>query len=554
MTAAAETPRRRPGGVLLIESLRRHGVDRIFSMPGESFLPVLDALHDHREIQVVLCRHEGAGANMAEADGKLTGRPGICLVTRGPGATHASIGIHTAAQDSTPMILFVGQVPRPFLGREAFQEIDYVRFFSPIAKWAVQVEEAARIPEIVARAFHVAMSGRPGPVVVAIPEDVQREEAAPFDVAPIPPSRPGASPAEVSELARLLAAAERPLMLLGGSTWTAEACENMARFARRQGVPVTVGFRRQGIFDHHSPQFAGHLAPGINPKLAERVKASDLIVAVGTRLGEFTTGGYKLLAPPATHAKLVHVHPSAEELGKLYRPVLAIPSDVEPVAALLAELTEAANPPWGPWAASARQDYEAFSTPAINPDENAPLRTTELMAVAEQRMPPDAIVTNGAGNYSIWLHRFHRYRRFGSQLAPTSGAMGYALPAAIAAKLRQPERPVVCFTGDGDFMMYPQELIAVAEHRLQMVVVVVNNGRLGTIRMHQERVYPGRVCATDLANPDFAALARSFGVAGATARTVAGFRQAFEAALAAPGATVIDAQVDPADLTPDRRL
>ncbi len=555
----------RTGGRILVDALLLHGVDRIFCVPGESFLAVLDALHDTPEIQVVVCRHEGAAANMAEADGKLTGRPGICFVTRGPGATHASVGVHTAAQDSTPLILFVGQVERAFAGREAFQEIDYRRMFAPMAKAAVSIEAAERIPAMVAKAFHTATSGRMGPVVVALPEDVLREQTDAADLSPHLPAAPSPTREQLEALRGLLERSARPLLILGGSGWTEAARRDATAFAEAHSLPVAAAFRRQHLIDNAHPNYVGHLGLGINPRLAELIKTSDLLIALGTRLGDLTTGNYRLIEPPLPHAALVHLYPGAEELGRVYHPTLAIHTGVPEAAAALRGLRPVADPPWRGRLAPARVAFERFTRPAVATGTGIPvcpadpagppyLKATEVLGLVEARLPAEAIVTNGAGNFSIWVHRYHRYRQLHSQLAPTSGAMGYGLPAAIAAKLRHPERPVICFAGDGDFLMYPQELITAVRYRLPIIVIVMNNSSYGTIRMHQERAYPGRVIATDLLNPDFAALARAFGISGTTVSDAAGFSAAFERALSAQLPSLIEVPVDPAQLTPDKRL
>jgi acetolactate synthase-1/2/3 large subunit len=548
----AATQGSRTGGQLLIDALRIHGTDRVFCVPGESYLGALDAFHDKKEIELVVCRHEGAAANMAEADGKLTGKPGICFVTRGPGATHASIGVHTAFQDSTPMILLVGQVTRQHMEREAFQEIDYRRMFGPMAKWVAEIDNAARIPEFLARAFRVATSGRPGPVVLALCEDMLREEVVTEDTLPYQPSQAAPAPADMDEFRRLLAAAERPLVILGGSGWTQQAWTDMQRFAEANALPVTCAFRFQHLFDNSHPNYAGLLGFGLSPKLAERVKSSDLIIAIGPRLGEATTGSYTLLVPPNLPMKFVHVHAGAEELGRVYQPTLGINSGMANFVEALTKMAPIEQPRWREWTQAARADYEAFVT--LPKGNEAPISTSQVMAHVRERLAPDSIVCNGAGNFAIWVHRFHAYRRFRSQLAPTSGAMGYGLPAAVAAKARHRDRQVVCFAGDGDFMMYPQELITAVMYKLPIVVIVINNSMYGTIRMHQEAKYPGRVSGTQLMNPDFAAFARSFGMHGERAHSADEFAAQFDRALTAELPTLIEVRVDPAQITPDKRI
>jgi len=544
--------RMRSGAQILVDTLRIHGVDRIFCVPGESYLAVLDALHDARDIQVIVCRHEGAAANMAEADGKLTGRPGVCFVTRGPGATHASVGVHTAFQDSTPMILFVGQVKGAHRNREAFQEIDYGQMFGPLSKWAAEIDDPARVPELVARAFRTAMSGRAGPVVLALPEDILIAQCAIADTSPYRAVRASPSADDLTELRRLMTGAARPVAILGGSGWTEQACADIAAFAEANALPITASFRAQHLIDNAHPCYIGHLGFGLGPKLAARVKAADLLLAIGPRLGEATTGGYTLIEPPVPHAPLIHVHAGVKELGRVYQPVLGINAGMPEIAAALRRLPPIDRPPWQDWTSSARAEYEEFS--AIRSGGGERFDATGVMACIEERLPPEAIVTNGAGNFAIWVHRYHRYRRFRSQLAPTSGAMGYGLPAAVAAKLRNPGRPVICFAGDGDFMMYPQELITARRYGLPIIVIILNNGMYGTIRMHQEARYPGRISGADLLNPDFAAFARSFGISGETVDGEESFAAAFDRALVSKVASVIEVQVDPAQITPDRRL
>jgi acetolactate synthase I/II/III large subunit len=560
-TADATTPMndkppettRRTGGQILVDALRVHGADRLYCVPGESYMAALDALRDAHDIQTVVCRHEGAAANMAEADGKLTGRPGICFVTRGPGATHASVGVHTALQDSTPMILFIGQVERANREREAFQEIDYGRMFGGMAKWAAEINDPRRIPELVARAFWTATAGRPGPVVLSLPEDMLQEECSTRDTPPYRAVRASPSAADLGSFNALVERAERPLVILGGGGWTGTAWDDVAAFIEADALPVIASFRCQHLFDNGHSNYVGHLGFGVSPKLATRVKAADLLIVIGPRLGEATTGGYTLIEAPNPQGRLIHVHASAEELGRVYQPTLAINSGMaEFAAAVRATVSITSRPRWHNWLTSCRAEYEEFVRIPVAGAH--PFGTSQVMALVEQRLPPNAIVANGAGNFAIWIHRYHQYRRFRTQLAPTSGAMGYGLPAAIAAKLRHPDRPVVCFAGDGDFMMYPQELSTAAKYKLPVIVVVINNGIYGSIRMHQERSYPGRVFATDLVNPDFAAFARSFGLSGETVTSAEAFAAAFDQALASVRASLIEVQVDPGQITPDWRL
>jgi acetolactate synthase I/II/III large subunit len=540
------------GGQILVQSLLAQGVDHVFCVPGESHLAVLDGLYDARErIRLVVCRHEGGASNMADAYGKLTGRPGIALVTRGPGATNASIGIHTASQDSTPLILLVGQVPRAFTDREAFQEIDYRRMFGQMTKWVAQIDDARRIPEYVSHAFHAATSGRMGPVVLALPEDVLTEEA---QAPAAPPSRRAAaapSPEQLAKLADLLAGARRPIVLLGGSGWTASACADLRRFAEAWQLPIACAWRFQDLFDNDHPQYAGDVGIGINPNLARRIREADLALVLGARLGEMTTSGYTLFEVPIPRQTLVHAHAGAEELGRVYAADLPIQSDLPELAAALARMRPAAAPPWAGETAAARAEYVAWNTPVRVP---GPLQMAEVVGFLRERLPPDAIVANGAGNFSTWAHRFYRYRRFKSQVAPTSGAMGYGVPAALAAKAVHPDRIVVAFSGDGDFLMTGQELATAVQHDLPVIVLLVNNGAYGTIRMHQERHYPGRVHGTHLRNPDFAAYARSFGATGEVVETTEQFPPAFERALAAGRPALLELRLSEEVITPTTTL
>ncbi len=508
----------RPAGHALVEALVAQGITTAFGVPGESYLAVLDGFHEHRErIRFVACRHEGGAAFMAEEQGKLGGRPGICFVTRGPGATNASIGVHTAFQDSTPMILFIGQVAGEQRDREAFQEIDYRQMFGPgtlgLAKWAAEVPSADRLPEYVARAFHVAMQGRPGPVVLALPEDVL---TAPTEAPVLPrvePAQAWPAPGALRELRTMLLAARRPFVIVGGGGWTAESCAALQRFAENWSLPVGCAFRFQDLFDNRHALYAGDVGIGINPKLAQRLRESDLVIAVGARLGEMTTSGYTLLEAPRPAQKLVHVHAGAEELGRVYAADLLLQASMACAAKALEALAAPVDLPWREWSAAAHADYEAN----LVPEPVSPLDMAEVVKTLT-RLAPDAIFTNGAGNFSGWLHRFHRYpglQHHGrTQLAPTSGAMGYGLPAAVAASLLEPHRTVINVAGDGDFLMTGQELATATGHGAgcsagKLVSVVVDNGSYGTIRMHQEREFPGRVSGSDLFNPDFAALARA---------------------------------------------
>jgi acetolactate synthase I/II/III large subunit len=537
----------RHGGKLLVDQLVLQGADTIFGVPGESFLAVLDGLYES-PIRLITCRQEAGAANMADAYGKLTGRPGIAIVTRGPGATQASVGVHTAFQDSTPIILLVGQVASDQVEREAFQELDYRRMFGEMTKWVAQIDRADRIPEYVARAYAVCSSGRPGPVVLALPEDMLTSEADVADALPARGVQPHPAPDDIERLRELLAGAERPFAILGGGGWTPDAAHDLRVFLEANAIPAGAAFRRQDSIDNDSPSYAGDVGIGINPKLAARVRESDLLLVVGPRLGEMTTSGYTLIEPPVPAQPLVHVHPGAEELGRVYRPELPILSGMTHFAAAVRDLR--VEPRWRDWASEARADYEAWQQPPPMPGA---VDLGACVAHLRDRVP-DAIVTNGAGNFSAWVHRFWRWHEYPSQLAPTSGAMGYGVPAAVAAKAVHPERTVVCFAGDGDFLMSGQELATAAQHDLPILVVVVNNGMYGTIRMHQERHYPGRVVGTELANPDFAAYARAFGAHGETVTETAQFAVAVDRALASGGTALIELQIDPDAINPRTTL
>jgi acetolactate synthase I/II/III large subunit len=536
----------RTGGRILVDQLGIHGVDTVFCVPGESYLAVLDALYDASAIRLVACRQEGGAAMMAEAQGKLTGRPGICIVTRGPGATNASAGLHIARQDSTPLILLVGQVARDTEEREAFQEVDYRRMFGPLAKWVAQVDDARRLPELVSRAFHVATAGRPGPVVLALPEDMLVDEVETADAAPFVPVETWPGTVPMAALRGLLGAAQRPFLVVGGGGWDAEGVQRVEEFALANRLPVACAFRRQDRFGNDHPCYAGDLGLGVNPKLAQRVKASDLLIAVGPRLGEATTGGYTLLDIPTPRQRLVHVHPDPEELGRVYQPALAINASPRAFARAAAALPPVADPPWAAATAAAHEELAAWQKP---PPAPGAIQLGEIILWLDRTLPADAIVTNGAGNFATWVHRFHRYLKFGTQLAPTSGSMGYGFPAALAAKLRHPDRVVLCVAGDGDFLMTGQELATAVQHRLAVIVLIVNNNMYGTIRTHQERHYPERVIGTALHNPDFAALARAYGADGAVVLRMAEFEPAFAKARAQSGPFIIELRVDPEALT-----
>jgi acetolactate synthase-1/2/3 large subunit len=539
------------GGKLIVEALEANGVDRMYCVPGESYLAVLDALYDS-SIKSIVCRQEGGATMMADCHGRLTGKPGICFVTRGPGATNASAGIHIAMQDSIPLIMFIGQVASHAREREAFQEVDYRAFFGPIAKWATEINDAARIPEILTRAFSIATSGRPGPVVIALPEDMLTSEVEAPAALPFTPveTRPGE--AELAELERLLTGAKRPFAILGGSGWNEGAVAGFQEISESWSLPVGVSFRRQMLFDHLHPNYAGDVGIGINPKLAARIKEADLILLVGGRFGEMPSSDYTLMKSPYPDQTLVHVHPDTSELGRVYRPTLAINASPAAFTQAFAKKKGPSSPGWAEATATAHADYLAWSTPP----ETGPgaVQMGPIMTYLEKVLPEDAILTNGAGNYATWVHRFHRFRRFATQGAPTSGSMGYGTPAAVAAKGLFPEREVVCFAGDGCFLMNGQEFATAVQYDLPIIVIVVNNGIYGTIRMHQEREYPGRVEATDLKNPDFAALARAYGGHGETVEKTADFAAAFERARASGRPAIIEIKLDPEAITPARTL
>jgi len=536
----------RTGGRILVDALVAQGAELAFCVAGESYLDVLDAALDRPQLRLVTCRQEGGAAFMAEAYGKLTGRPGIVMVTRGPGACNAAIGVHTAMQDSTPMILLVGQIERGQAEREAFQEIDYRRMFGPVAKWAAEIDSAARIPEFIARAWRTATSGRPGPVVLALPEDMLREAAVVDDLGPAEPVEAHPGLADMDRLGTMLAGARRPLMIVGGSGWSDGAAAMLRAFAEGWDLPAACSFRRQDVFANDSPCYAGDLGTGPNPALLERVRAADLLLVVGARLGEITTQGYSLVTPPKARQTLVHVHASAEELGRVYQPDLAIQSSPGPFAAAAALLTPPASRPWGAWREAARQDYAAWQVPGTY---DGPLDLGRVFLWLRDRLPAGAIVTNDAGNFSGWGHRFLRYGRPGRQLGPTSGAMGYAVPSAVAAKIAHPDRLVLGLVGDGGFLMTGQELATAVHAGAAPVILVFNNGMYGTIRMHQETRFPGRVSATDLTNPDFAALARAYGAFGASVVRTEDFAPTFEEAVASGRPAVIELHMDPDVIT-----
>ncbi len=546
----------RTGGQHVVDALLAQDTDRVFGVPGESYLDVLDALHAQRHrVAFITCRHEGAAAFMAEAHGKLTGRPGVCLVTRAPGAMNASIGVHTAFQDSTPLILLIGQVGRDMVEREAFQEVDYRRMFGPIAKWVAQIDDVSRVAEFMMRAHAVALSGRPGPVVLALPEDMLTDSAPAVPSQRVVAARCGQpSPAELASLQRALAGSDQPLLLLGGSTWSDAGLQDIRAFATRQQIPLACAFRRQDLCDNRHDSYVGEVGIGINPELAQAIRDCDLLLAVGTRLGEIVTGGYTLLDVPLPRQTLVHVLPGADALNSVYQAAIAWQSSLDGFAHACAGLAPVAAPDpaaRGAWQRKLRANYQRYIEP---PRRDTRLDPARVITCLRERLEPDAIVTNGAGNYSAWAHRYHQFSCPRSQLAPTSGAMGYGVPAAIAAKLHAPQRQVVCLAGDGCFLMTSQELATVRQNRLAIVFIVFNNGMYGTIRMHQETHYPGHMLGTDLCNPDFVAYAASFGIAGERVEHDDAFAPALDRALACAGSYLIELSIDPEVLSPRATL
>jgi acetolactate synthase I/II/III large subunit len=535
----------RTGGQILVDQLAIQGVERVTCVPGESYLAALDALHDSK-IDVMICRAEGGAAMMAEAYGKLTGRPGICFVTRGPGATNASHGVHIAMQDSTPMILFIGQVDTRMREREAFQEVDYKAFFGSMAKWVVEIDRPDRIPELVARAFRVATQGRPGPVVIALPENILVEKAAVSDAPRVTPAMSWPSPADLEQFESLLAQAKAPIVILGGSGWDEAATKDIARFAERFDLPVATSFRRASLFDADHPNYAGDLGIGPDHRLKARITGADLIVLIGGRLSEMPSSSYTLLDIPAPAQRLVHVHPGSEELGRVYQPTLAIQASpiafAQAVAALQPKASAKGSHAWSGSAAKAHADYLDWTgTPRELPGA---FQYGQAIAWLRDRLPKDAILCNGAGNYAGWLHRHHRFHTFAAQLAPTSGSMGYGVPAAVLAKRHYPDRVVVAFAGDGCFLMNGQEFATAVQYGAALVVVVIDNSQYGTIRMHQEREYPGRVVGTQLQNPDFALYAKAFGGHGERVERTEDFAPAFERALASGKPSILHCILD----------
>ncbi|UWQ14638.1 thiamine pyrophosphate-binding protein [Aliiroseovarius sp. M344] len=540
----------RHGGQILVDHLKAERVHRVFSVPGESFLAALDGLHDSG-VENVVCRQEGGAAMMAEAHGKLTGEPGVLFVTRGPGATNASAGIHVAMQDSTPMVVFVGQIARGHRDREAFQEVDYRAVFGTLAKWACEVDQTERLPEYLARAFHMARSGRPGPVVVALPEDMLSARADVPDRPAMPRTNGHVTTSDAQAITSVLAESKTPLVIAGGPGWNAEAARNLARFSEAHDLPVACAFRRQDFMDNRHRNYVGDLGVGMNPKLGARLVDADTLIVLGSRLGDSVTGGYELLNPAATGKRIVHVYPDPDELGRVFHADLALAATGPDALAALVHTNGTDAPVWADWTRSAREEYESHQSPATTPGE---VKLEEVVLWLSENLPEDAIVTNGAGNYATWLHRYFSFKQHGTQLAPTSGSMGYGFPAAVAASLEHPDRTVVAWLGDGEFQMTLNEMSTAKQHGANPIAIIANNGRYGTIRMHQERTYPGRVSGTDMANPDFAALARAYGGHGETVTDGADFAAAFSRAKAADSLAVIELVLDPQVATPNMTL
>lgn len=544
----------RHGGRILADQLRLLGADTVFCVPGESFLDLLDGLYAHQDdIKVIACRHESGASNMADAYGKMTGKPGICVVTRGPGATNAANGIHTAFQDSTPMIVLIGQVGRGMSDREAFQEMDYRRVFGEMAKWIAQIDDPRRIPEYLSRAWKVALSGRPGPVVLALPEDMLSQRVSVKDLRATPLPRSAPTPAAMAELETMIRQAKKPLLVVGGPSWNAQCAQKVQAFAERNGLPVAASFRCQDYIDNASDNYVGVIgiapAPGLRQRMLEEV---DLLIAIGTRFGEMTTQGYTLLDIPNPQMTFVHVHPGAEMLGQVYAPDISIASDPEAFLDAIKDIEVTEGPQkWSSWRKDQRADYLNYLKPTQVPGK---VNMGEVVQHIRQVMPKETIIASGAGNYTVWVHRFHQHRHYRTQLAPTSGSMGYGVPAAIAAKLCQPQREVICIAGDGCFLMTSQEMATAHQYGADIIYIVVNNGMYGTIRMHQERNHPGRVIATRLVNPDFVAYAASFGIAGERVEATQAFAPALERARKASGGYMIEIVVDPEALTPAQSL
>ena len=547
-----KNPNFRTGAQILVDQLRIHGTDTIFCVPGESYLATLDALYDvQNDIKLVVCRQEGGASYMAEAYGKLTGKPGICFVTRGPGATNASLGIHTSYQDSSPVILLIGQVARSMVDREAFQEVNFREMYAPLAKWVTQIDNPNRIPEILSRAFHVATSGRPGPVVLALPEDMQKEKAAVNDAKRYCPINPSPSTESMIRLQTMLAKAKKPFVILGGSGWTKDALENFKAFIENFNLPVGAAFRRQDLIDNRHSNYAGDVGLGISPTLAKRLQETDLLLVVGAQLTEIITDGYERFSIPCPSQTLVHVAAGLEDLARVYQPEVAIHTGMPHFADAAMRLDPPNNITWSSWTKAARVDQDKNIR---LPKMKGQVDLGSIVQWLGNRLDDDAIITNGAGNFSNWVHRFYPYRSYPTELAPQSGSMGYGVPSAIAAKIVFPERIVVSFNGDGDFLMCGQEIATARQYNLPIIFIVINNETYGTIRMHQEKFYPGRVSGTDLINPDFAALAMAYGLRGEIVTTTEMFAPAFERALKFSGAAMIEVRIDQDQISPRSTL
>ena len=530
----------RHGGHILVDQLKVNGVERVFSVPGESFLAALDGLYNSG-IENIVCRHEGGAAMMAEADAKITHSPGVVFVTRGPGATNASSGIHVAMQDSTPLIVFVGQVPLEHRDREAFQEIDYERFFSPIAKWVAEVKDLKRLPEYVARAFQVSQAGRPGPVIISLPEDILSGICEVPDRPRVVLGQQFTSDSEIKKIENAIIKAKRPLVIVGGTGWGKGVVKNLGVFVKNFNLPVATTFRRQHLMDNRHDCYIGDLGTGMNPALAETVKGSDLIIAIGTRLGEIATGAYELIDPKKTEQEIIHIHTDPNEFCHVYQPRLAVLSSTENILEQLVGLSKLVNPEWSSQTSEGRQNYLNWITPKETP---GPVKLEKIIKWLSNNLPEDSIVTNGAGNYAAFLHRYFAFKEYPTAIGPTSGSMGYGFPASIAAKLRFPDKTVICLAGDGCFQMTLNEMSTAAQNKLAIIVIVVNNGKYATIRMHQEKNYPGRVSGTELHNPDFAALAKAYGGFGIKVQKTEDFVAAYNEAVASGLLSVIELQID----------
>ena len=530
----------RHGGHILVDQLKVNGIKRVFSVPGESFLAALDGLYNSG-IENIVCRQEGGAAMMAEADAKITSSPGVVFVTRGPGATHASSGVHIAMQDSTPLIVFVGQVPLEHRDREAFQEIDYERFFSPIAKWVAEVKDLKRLPEYISRAFQVSQGGRPGPVIISLPEDILSGVCEVPDRPRVVLGQQFTSDSEVKKIEKAIIKAERPLVIAGGTGWSKEAVKNLGVFVKNFNLPVATTFRRQHLMDNRHDCYIGDLGTGMNPALAKTVKESDLIIAIGTRLGEIATGGYELIDPKKPEQKIIHIHKDPNELGHVYQPTLAVLSSTENILNQFIDLPKLVNPEWSARTNEVRNNYLNWITPKETP---GPVKLEKIIEWLSNNLPEDSIVTNGAGNYAAFLHRYFVFKEYPTAIGPTSGSMGYGFPASIAAKLRFPDKTVICMAGDGCFQMTLNEMSTAAHNKLAIIVIVVNNGKYATIRMHQEKHYPGRVSGTEIHNPDFAALAKAYGGFGVKVQKTEDFVAAYDQAVASGLLSVIELKID----------